>query len=218
LNATFNVTYPPNTGTFYGNEGRCPTGSNEKISFSLDFSSSNPRSIVATGPNIPMYFSFDPGYSSTTGDSFTATVTTAPIQCEDPQGLRTCKQYVHWPTSTYNAGDVEQAENVIVFVVALFGAANEASCLDTFVNILCASVFPKCDSNNFPIPPCAHDCEILAEDCKETFSQPGVTGSANCSVAGSTDSYCYLSGAPSVGFNNYNAFLVIAMLFFIKFF
>jgi len=41
------------------------------------------------------------------------------------------------------------------------------------VPVLCGLIFPKCNSNNFPIYPCQSDCLAIRTNCSEDFKRFG---------------------------------------------
>jgi len=111
-------------------------------------------------------------------------VVLTPVTCTVPTGLSICSAVVTY--SIDSKIDVKSAEGLVALLTALAG------CNPSAINVFCGAIMPKCDDNNFPIPPCSSDCRTIQNGCSGGMD-------IVCPTTITPGSYCYANGAESLG-------------------
>jgi len=197
VQVSFSISTTLDTYTsFYVNLGTCPT--------QAQTTSYNPY-LNTEAPNEPIYFAIFSGFFISPID-FNVSIITEPTQCKTPQGMKICSQYVDWQSTVWNSTIVSQQESLIEFVLLV--EKPQGSCINVFTEFLCIELFPKCNSNGFPLLPCSSDCTTFEKNC-ESYLNGG-----NCSDVSyptGVQTYCYLGSSsyllPSV-------FLFLSLIIF----
>jgi len=165
---------------FYVQRGQCPTQS-QKTSYTPYINTESPNQLIFFG----IY-----GFDVFNTINYNISITSQPTQCETPQGMKVCSQYVNWQSTIWNATIVSQDESLIELILVL--ESPPASCTPTLTRFFCGDLFPKCDSNGFPELPCQSDCVDLEKDCGS------ILNGLNCSDTNyppGVDTYCYLGSS-----------------------
>jgi len=149
----------------YGGINICTSKANTELDLS--------GTLLSTAPNQTLYVGFDATYVNAPTVTFKFNTTLVDWDCRPPDSdiSNVC------PTSNYPTNAWQGSFNsvyIIQYLLDIMQANNFTTCcFNAMVPILCGLVFPKCNSNNFPVFPCQSDCYAIRSNCSEDFKRFG---------------------------------------------
>jgi len=131
------------------------------------------NTLLSTAPNQNIYLGFDASFVLATNVTYTFNSTLVNWNCKptDYDIANVCPAS-NYPTNAWqNSYDSVYIIQYLLTIMQNNGFST--TCYNTLYPILCGLIFPKCDSDQFPIYPCQSDCLAIRSNCSGDFKKFG---------------------------------------------
>jgi len=131
------------------------------------------ETLLSTSPNQNLYLGFDSSFVLTTDVTYAFNSTLADWTCKpaDTDISNVCPAS-NYPTNAWQAS--YDSVYIIEYLLDIMQTNDFTTyCFDALYPVLCGLIFPKCDSNQFPVYPCQSDCLAIRTNCSADFKRFG---------------------------------------------